>query len=104
MNRVLGIPFIAFAPFVGVAIGVYLFGKISMAHFNPAVTLGFLITKHITKIIRVLYLTAEIIDALLGSLFVKYIISNQANLDAIAPNYALFPLPIVFGIEALATA
>jgi uncharacterized protein YneF (UPF0154 family) len=27
MNGVLGIPFIAFAPFVGVAIGVYLFGK-----------------------------------------------------------------------------
>ena len=38
------------APFVGIAIGVYLFGKISMAHFNPAVTLGYLITKHITKI------------------------------------------------------
>jgi aquaporin Z len=32
-NGVLGIPFIAFAPFVGVAIGVYLFGKISMASF-----------------------------------------------------------------------
>ena len=49
LNGILGIPFIAFAPFVGVAIGVYLFGRISMAHFNPAVTLGFLITKHITK-------------------------------------------------------
>ena len=49
MNGVLGIPFIAFAPFVGVAIGVYLFGKISMAHFNPAVAVGFLITKYITK-------------------------------------------------------
>ncbi len=48
-NGILGIPFIAFLPFIGVAIGVYLFGKISMAHFNPAVTLGFLITKHITK-------------------------------------------------------
>jgi aquaporin Z len=40
MGGALGTPFIAFAPFVGVAIGVYLFGKISMAHFNPAVTLG----------------------------------------------------------------
>ena len=46
-NGVLGIPFIAFAPFVGVVIGVYLFAKVSMAHFNPAVTVGFLITKHI---------------------------------------------------------
>ncbi len=46
----LGPLFIAFAPFVGVAAGFYLFGKISMAHFNPAVTLGFLITRHITKL------------------------------------------------------
>ncbi|HEY7570125.1 MAG TPA: aquaporin [Nitrososphaeraceae archaeon] len=50
LNGRLGIPFIAFAPFIGVAVGVYLFGKISMAHFNPAVSVGFLITKHITKI------------------------------------------------------
>lgn len=60
MNGVLGTPFIAFAPFVGVAIGVYLFGKISMAHFNPAVTLGFLITKHITKRHLLFYISAEI--------------------------------------------
>ena len=39
LGGVLGVPFIAFAPFVGVAVGVYLFGKISMAHFNPAVNL-----------------------------------------------------------------
>ena len=90
MNGVLGIPFIAFAPFVGVAIGVYLFGKISMAHFNPAVTVGFLITKHITKIQLVYYFSAEIIGALLGSVFVKYAIGSNANLGANAPNYA-FP-------------
>jgi aquaporin Z len=54
-NGILGIPFIAFLPFIGVAAGVYLFGKISMAHFNPAVTLGFLITKHITKLQLVYY-------------------------------------------------
>jgi aquaporin Z len=103
MNGVLGIPFIAFAPFVGVAIGVYLFGKISMAHFNPAVTVGFLITKHITKIQLTHYFAAEIIGALLGSLFVKYLVGNNANLGANAPNYA-FPVPIIFGIEVLASA
>jgi aquaporin Z len=101
-NGILGIPFIAFAPFAGVAVGVYL-GKISMAHFNPAVTVGFLITKHITKIQLLYYLTAEIIGALLASLFVKYAIGTEAYLGANAPNYA-FPLPLIFGIEMLASA
>src|ERR1043165_8008620 len=55
LHGILGIPFIAFAPFIGVAIGVYLFGKISMAHFNPAVSVGFWITKYITKKLLVLY-------------------------------------------------
>jgi aquaporin Z len=103
LNEDLGIPFIAFAPFVGVAIGVYIFGKISMAHFNPAVTLGFLITGHITKIQMVYYFSAEIIGALLGSLFVKYAVGSSANLGANAPNY-YFPIPIIFGIEVLASA
>ena len=103
MHGALGISFIAFAPFVAIAVCVYMFGKISMAHFNPAVTIGFLITKHITKIQLVYYLCAEIIGALLGSLFVKYAIGFNANLGANAPNYH-FPIPIVFGIEVLATA
>ena len=103
MNGILGIPFIAFAPFVGVAIGVYLFGKISMAHFNPAVTLGYLITKHITKIQLAYYFVAEIIGALLGSLFVRYVIRNNAHLGANTPNY-VFPIPIIFGTEVLASA
>jgi aquaporin Z len=100
----LGIPFIAFAPFVGVAIGIYLFGKISMAHFNPAVTIGFFITKHITtKIQLAYYFAAQILGALLGSLFVTYFIGTEANLGANAPNYA-FLLPLIFSIEVLASA
>ncbi len=103
LNGILGIPFIAFAPFVGVAIGVYLFGKISMAHFNPAVSVGFLITKHITKKLLVLYLLAEIVGAFLASLFVSIVIGKVANLGANAPNYS-YPLPLIFGIEVLASA
>jgi len=103
LGKTLGIPFIAFAPFVGVAIGVYLFGKISMAHFNPAVTIGYLITKHLRKELLLYYLAAELIGALLASLFVKYVIGIEANLGANAPNYS-FPLPVVFGIEVLASA
>jgi aquaporin Z len=103
VNGRLGVPFIAFAPFVGVAIGVYLFGRISMANFNPAVTVGFLITRHIRIVQFVYYLTAEITGALLGSLFVKYAIGDEANLGANAPNY-LYPIPVIFGIEILASA
>lgn len=103
LNGVLGLPFIAFAPFVGVAIGVYLFGKISMAHFNPAVSVGFLITKHITKKLLVLYLLAEIVGAFLASLFVSIVVGKEANLGANAPNY-FYPLPLIFGIEILASA
>jgi len=103
MDGILGISFIAFVPFVGIAIAVYMFGKISMAHFNPAVTIGFLITRHITKTQLAYYLCAEIIGALLGSLFVKYAIGFNANLGANAPNYS-FSIPLIFGIEVLASA
>jgi aquaporin Z len=102
-GNTLGVPFIAFAPFVGVAIGVYLFGKISMAHFNPAVSIGYLITRHLKIQLLAYYLSAEIIGALLGSLFVKYVIGTEANLGANAPNYN-FPLPVIFGVEVFASA
>ena len=74
-----------------------------MAHFNPAVTIGYLITKHIRKNLLVCYFSAEIIGALLASVFVKYVIGTEANLGANAPNYN-FSLPVIFGIEVLASA
>ena len=100
---IFGLPLIAFAPFVGVAIGVYLFGKISMAHFNPAVTLGYYITKHITLKQLSKYFAAEIIGALLATIFVKYVLGNYANLGANAPNY-IFPIPVIFAVEVFATS
>ena len=58
-----------------------MFGKISMTHFNPTVTGGFLITKHITKRQQHLLFyiaVAEITQGtLLGSLFVKYAIGTR---------------------------
>ena len=99
----LGLPFIAIAPFVGLAIGVYLFGKISMAHFNPSISLGFLISRHITKLQLLQYFGAEITGALLASLFVMSVIGTEASLGANVPDYS-YPLPLVFGIEVIATA
>lgn len=103
LGGALGLPFVALAPFIGVATGVYLFGKTSMAHFNPAVTVGYLITKHITKVQLLYYFAAEIIGALLASLSVMLLIGAEADLGANAPNYS-FSLPVIFGIEILATA
>lgn len=102
LNGILGVTFIAFAPFVGVTIGVYLFGKISMAHFNPAVTLGYFITRHIRSTQLVYYFAAEIVGALLASLFVKYFIGSEANLGANSFNHS-YPILFVFGIEVLAS-
>lgn len=99
----LGIPFAAVAPFVALLIGVYSFGKISLAHFNPAVTIGYYITGHITKIQILYYFAAEIIGALLGSLFVLKVIGEGANLGANAPNND-FSLFLIFPVEVLASA
>jgi aquaporin Z len=103
MNGALGVPFIAFAPFVGVAIGVYLFGKISLAHFNPAVTISYLITGHVRRNQIMYYFAAEIIGAILASIFVKYFIGSEAYLGANSFNHS-YPISVVFGIEVLASA
>ncbi|HYL66387.1 MAG TPA: aquaporin [Nitrosopumilaceae archaeon] len=98
-----GLWFVALAPAVAVALMVYAFGKVSMAHFNPAVTIGYLVTKHMPRNLLLVYFAAEIIGALLASIFVKYVIGTEANLGANAPDYN-FPLPLIFGVEVLTTA
>lgn len=103
IGGILGLPFIAFAPFIGVAVSVYLFGKVSMAHFNPAVTIGYLITNHLPKNLLAVYVGAELIGALLASIFMKFVIGTEANLGTNTPN-SIISLPMIFGIEILASA
>lgn len=99
----LGVAFAAAAPFVALLIGVYSFGKISSAHFNPAVTVGYYITGHISKIQVAYYFAAEVIGALLGSLFVLTFIGDSASLGANAPSPDHSVL-LVFPTEVLASA
>ncbi|MEK6865214.1 MAG: aquaporin [Thermoproteota archaeon] len=99
----LGIAFAAVAPFIALIISIYSFGKISLAHFNPAVTIAFYITGHVSKNKIAYYFAAEIIGALLGSLFVMSFIGTGANLGANAPNYD-FSLFLIFPVEVLASA
>ena len=97
-----GIWFAAVTPFIALLIGVYSFGKISLAHFNPAVTIGYYITGHITKIQVAWYFAAEIIGAILGSLFVMNFIGTDANLGVNAPNYD-YSILLIFPVEVLAS-
>ena len=99
----LGLPFIAIAPFVGVALGVFFFGKVSFAVFNPAVLVGYLITGHIKKAEAGYYLAAQLAGAFAASAFVMAAIGTDASLGANSPNYS-FPLTLIFGIEVLASA
>jgi glycerol uptake facilitator-like aquaporin len=101
-NGEVGLWFVAFAPFVGVGLMVYAFGKTSLAHFNPAVTISYFISKHITKKQVLIYFAAEAIGALFGTLFVKTFIGTEANLGANAPDYS-FPVWMIFGVEVLAS-
>jgi aquaporin Z len=106
MNGALGLPFIAIAPAIAVAIGVYVFGKISMAHFNPAVTVGFLITNHLQgkQKLFLIYLAAELIAAFLASIFIYSVMGNEVNLGANAPNYTNYHVYVIVGIEIFASA
>jgi aquaporin Z len=100
---ILGLPFIAFAPFVGVAIGVFFFAKVSLAVFNPAVLAGYLITGHIRLQDAVFYFAAQLAGAFAASAVVLFTVGTEANLGANAPDYS-FPLPLIFGVEVLASA
>ena len=98
----LGIPFIAGMHFVGLAIVVYAFGKYSMAHFNPAVTIGLYITGYTKKKQLPFYFVAQAIGAFLGTFFVKYIFGDYADLGTNSPNYS-YPFGFFYSIEIIAT-
>jgi aquaporin Z len=102
LGMTLGPTFVAVIHLVGVAIVVYAFGKYSMAHFNPAVTIGFFIAGYIKLKNLPVYFGAQTIGAFLGTFFVKYIFGDFANLGLNFPNYS-YPIPFFYVIEIIAT-
>ncbi len=100
----------AAGPFLALIVGVYSFGRISLAHFNPAVTMAYYITGHARRAQIPWYVAAELAGALLGSLFVMLVVGiyggsddGGTNLGANAPNPDLLP-PVIFLFEVLASA
>ena len=88
VGGIFGHHFIVAMHFIGLSIVVYAFGKYSMAHFNPAVTVGFFITKHVKGRQLPYYFTAQAVGAFLGSIFVLIVLGDYANLGTNYPNPA----------------
>ena len=102
LGGIYGISLIAVGHFIALTIVVYAFGKYSMAHFNPAVTIACFITKHVTSKQLPVYFTAQLIGAFLGSIFVLFVIGDYANIGTNAPNLEHNWASII-GIEIIAT-
>lgn len=72
-----------------VMVCIYVFGKISGAHLNPAVTIGLLVSKNISAIDSVYYIVAQVIGACLGSIALFLCLGDPAvtigGLGATAP-------------------
>ena len=75
---------LAFANGLVIAVMVSAFGFISGGHFNPAVTLGFLVTRRIAPVLAVFYWVVQFGGAAVAMLLVKWVLpsgaENAANL------------------------
>ncbi|NBI27771.1 aquaporin [Chengkuizengella marina] len=64
---------------------IYTFGHISGAHFNPAVTIGFLTNRSITSKEATLYISTQILAGIAASSTLLILFGNIANLGATLP-------------------
>lgn len=65
---------------------IYSFGHISGAHFNPAVTCGFLLLNKISKKEAILYLFTQLLAATTASMTLSIMFGNISNLGATLPS------------------
>ena len=86
LGGIYGHHFVVAMHFIGLAIVVYAFGKYSMAHFNPAVTVAFFITKHVKGRQLPYYFAAQAIGAFMGSIFALLVMGDYANLGTNYPS------------------
>jgi aquaporin TIP len=62
---------VAFANGLVIAVMVSAVGHISGGHFNPAITIGFVITRRIAPVLAGLYILAQLLGATAGALLVR---------------------------------
>jgi aquaporin Z len=66
------------------AIMVSALGHVSGAHFNPAVTLGFLVTRRIQPALGVIYMIAQFAGGIAAALLLHWLYPEQAALEGAA--------------------
>ena len=76
-------------------------GHISGAHFNPAVTVAFALTRHFPWRDVPFYIGGQMVGAILGALTLRLVIGDIATLGATLPSGSIWQS---FGLEVLLTA
>jgi aquaporin NIP len=75
------------------------FGHLSGAHFNPAVTVSFLLTRHLPGRDAASYIAAQLVGAIVAALVLWFVWPHKpANLGATVPTIAVGRAVIVEGV------
>jgi aquaporin Z len=72
-----GLTGIALAHGLAIFIGVAAMGHVSGAHINPAVTIGFLITRRIPVLNGGVYIVAQLVGAIIGALVLRAAFTSE---------------------------
>ena len=67
---------------------IYTFGHISGAHFNPAVTIGFLVRGDISLKESLFYMVTQMLAAIFASMTLLFMFGNVAHLGATLPRFS----------------
>jgi aquaporin Z len=89
----------------GLAIGIMVsnLGHISGGHFNPSITLGFVVTRRITPVLAVSYWASQLLGAVSAAFLLRYLFTKTAvKLTAPAPSPHITEFK-AFVLEAIMT-
>jgi glycerol uptake facilitator-like aquaporin len=78
----IGLLGIAFAHGLALSIMITIFGATSGGHLNPAVTIGFLVTRRIAPFLGMLYIIAQLVGGTLAGLLLRVIFPRTVWLAA----------------------